>query len=490
MHIEKLTALLRKEHTTQLTVLGADLGSLINETSKVKKHIESERLSLLHNHLVMLGNLLNTEEWSTESISEQDSMSWLYQCMVPACKFNPAAIVLMDTPQFSLTGNIKGLEYLLNTAGLLMARLAGINKTASLFSAENNVFNAAFLVQNTSMSQTLIEKINHFFETGILPSYSQANVWLLDDFHSYTTLSESLLEIGILGLMGQAMGVKLQLSIVDIGTPYAALQFHLEYETDCQSKVSSKNDNLYIYTDQESEHDMAFYTQLNALSRYNMIVLPDYASLKNKLTMPSSEGDNTTIHASIMHQSNVARLLAELEEIDSSVHCQIYHPLHHDNASFQSQVVIPYNMITPYCYLGKEVLMNFDVITAFPSKGEEKDKCVLILEDNAHFFEAFRTFFSDIAEVVHARTVKEACRYINADNPVDLIISDLRLEDGETGYDFIEKRPLRARSIKTVACSALQDEKDRAVSSGFDDFLLKPLSATHVRALKQQLQHM
>ena len=115
-------------------------------------------------------------------------------------------------------------------------------------------------------------------------------------------------------------------------------------------------------------------------------------------------------------------------------------------------------------------------------------RTILVVEDNPKNMKLVRDVleFSGY-DVIEAVTGEDGVR-MAGQTPVDLVLMDLQLP----GIDGIEALRLiragdRNRDIPVVAvtASAMSDERERALASGFDGYVEKPIS---VRALAQQVE--
>ena len=113
---------------------------------------------------------------------------------------------------------------------------------------------------------------------------------------------------------------------------------------------------------------------------------------------------------------------------------------------------------------------------------------VLVVEDNPRNLKLVRDVLTHYGfEVIEATTGEEGVR-LAAQVAPDLVLMDLQLP----GIDGTEAlRLLRGaestRSVPVVAVTAfaMDDDRERALASGFDGYVEKPIS---VRALPQQVE--
>jgi CheY-like chemotaxis protein len=109
---------------------------------------------------------------------------------------------------------------------------------------------------------------------------------------------------------------------------------------------------------------------------------------------------------------------------------------------------------------------------------------VLLVEDDAHTREAMRWMLLQAgATVVAVATCLEALDLLDADPPTDVVVSDLGLPL-MSGYELIERiaERRRARGLPVppacaVSAHAREVDRQRALTSGFDMYLAKPVTA-------------
>ncbi len=102
---------------------------------------------------------------------------------------------------------------------------------------------------------------------------------------------------------------------------------------------------------------------------------------------------------------------------------------------------------------------------------------ILFLEDNEEFAKNTTTFLNlYFKKVVHKTTIEDAMHHFN-DNRVDVIITDIKVEDGN-GLDFIIEVRLVDKSIPIVVLSAHKDEDFlfKAIPLGILSYELKPIN--------------
>ncbi|TDX01218.1 response regulator transcription factor [Dinghuibacter silviterrae] len=120
----------------------------------------------------------------------------------------------------------------------------------------------------------------------------------------------------------------------------------------------------------------------------------------------------------------------------------------------------------------------------------DKGKRIVIVEDDFIVGEQLRIFFSRMYTVLLVTTVKEARRVLEEKTP-DLVITDVLLPGGQSGFDVIRfmRRHSRYLHVPILAMSGLHDE-EKAISAlrfGANDFLTKPV---HLRTLELKVENL
>jgi CheY-like chemotaxis protein len=107
-----------------------------------------------------------------------------------------------------------------------------------------------------------------------------------------------------------------------------------------------------------------------------------------------------------------------------------------------------------------------------------KKKKILIVEDDY----SSKLYLNKVLErigatLLNASDGKEALDIYNANPDIDIILMDIQLPvlDGYTCTKMIRES---GRGVVIIAQTAygLSDDRDRMISSGFNDFLIKPIS--------------
>ncbi len=102
---------------------------------------------------------------------------------------------------------------------------------------------------------------------------------------------------------------------------------------------------------------------------------------------------------------------------------------------------------------------------------------LLFLEDNEEFAKNTTSFLNlYFKKVVHKTTIEDALHHFN-ENRVDVIITDIKVEDGN-GLDFIIDVRLVDKSVPIVVLSAHKDEDFlfKAIPLGILSYELKPIN--------------
>lgn len=111
---------------------------------------------------------------------------------------------------------------------------------------------------------------------------------------------------------------------------------------------------------------------------------------------------------------------------------------------------------------------------------------ILIAEDdeiNFLYFESLIQLFNKKIDIIHAVNGKEAVIYVE-NNKVDLIFMDLKMPVMNGFEATIEIKRLKPK-MKVIAQTAYTGDIDRikAIESGCDDFLPKPLNKSMIESI-------
>ncbi|MDK8463671.1 sigma-54 dependent transcriptional regulator [Marinobacter sp. SS13-12] len=116
---------------------------------------------------------------------------------------------------------------------------------------------------------------------------------------------------------------------------------------------------------------------------------------------------------------------------------------------------------------------------------------ILLVEDDA----SLRTLLAEELEVDGYRVIcagtAEEGRRLALESGADLVVSDLRLPDGD-GLSILRQLQAEGRSVSFIIITAFGtvDQAVEALKAGADDFLTKPLSTDHLRLkIKRLLAH-
>src|SRR5579864_4335038 len=105
-------------------------------------------------------------------------------------------------------------------------------------------------------------------------------------------------------------------------------------------------------------------------------------------------------------------------------------------------------------------------------------KCILIVEDTANSRELLRMVLEKLGHVVieAGDGVEALCRL--QEQVPDLIFLDLKIP-APSGYELLKeiRNNARSSSVPVVArtADAMQGERERAISAGFNAYLTKPI---------------
>jgi len=104
---------------------------------------------------------------------------------------------------------------------------------------------------------------------------------------------------------------------------------------------------------------------------------------------------------------------------------------------------------------------------------------ILIVEDNEKNLKLVRDLLQHHGyRTVEARTAEDGLELATADPP-DLVLMDIELP-GIGGLEAVEKLKSDQRTAAIPVCaltaSAMEDDRERCLRAGFDDYLAKPIS--------------
>lgn len=116
-----------------------------------------------------------------------------------------------------------------------------------------------------------------------------------------------------------------------------------------------------------------------------------------------------------------------------------------------------------------------------------KNTKVLFLEDNVTFAEHTIYFLElYVKKVIHCTNMYDAIKTFNSE-VIDIIISDLRVEDG-IALDFIEKIRQKDTNIPIVVISAHKDEEFllKAIPLGLTAYEIKPIDFSSFKGILEK----
>jgi CheY-like chemotaxis protein len=106
------------------------------------------------------------------------------------------------------------------------------------------------------------------------------------------------------------------------------------------------------------------------------------------------------------------------------------------------------------------------------------DKTILLVEDdynNSYYFTELLSYTG--ANVISAESGEKAIELASSLKP-DLVLLDIGLPD-MTGYEVAERMRHKNPNIKIIALTAyaLEDERQKVINAGFNDFVSKPTTS-------------
>ena len=124
--------------------------------------------------------------------------------------------------------------------------------------------------------------------------------------------------------------------------------------------------------------------------------------------------------------------------------------------------------------------------------GKGADKNVLVADDNPAGRELVRETLRDlVSNLVEAENGSEALRKIRETKP-DLVLLDIQMPEMD-GYQVLSeiRRDPALRDLRVVALTAfaMQGDRERTLSAGFDDYITKPVTLAQLKEQLDQLSH-
>lgn len=116
----------------------------------------------------------------------------------------------------------------------------------------------------------------------------------------------------------------------------------------------------------------------------------------------------------------------------------------------------------------------------------KEDTIILIAEDDESNFLLFRAILGKSFNIIHAWNGKEAVELFKETNP-KLILMDIKMP-GMDGYEATQLIRSTCDSIPIIAVTAYAFEEDaeRILKMGFDDYLAKPIDRQSLLLLIQK----
>lgn len=107
----------------------------------------------------------------------------------------------------------------------------------------------------------------------------------------------------------------------------------------------------------------------------------------------------------------------------------------------------------------------------------KKNKILIVEDDETNFYLLYFFLSGTNVEIIHARSGKEAIDFFNENDDIEMVLMDLRLPDID-GFSVTEKIKAKKNKIPLIVISAFSgnQERQKAFSSGCDDFIVKPVS--------------
>lgn len=108
-----------------------------------------------------------------------------------------------------------------------------------------------------------------------------------------------------------------------------------------------------------------------------------------------------------------------------------------------------------------------------------KNKKVLIVDDDIkNIFVLSTTLQEQGMQSIHAKNGKEALNVLDKTDDIDIVLMDIMMPimNGYEAIKEIRKSPINSKlPIIAVTAKAMQEDKDKAIASGADDYLTKPI---------------
>ncbi|MBN1448177.1 MAG: response regulator [Bacteroidetes bacterium] len=119
----------------------------------------------------------------------------------------------------------------------------------------------------------------------------------------------------------------------------------------------------------------------------------------------------------------------------------------------------------------------------------ERQQNILVVEDDEQSQKYMRILLSREYAVHIAATGKQAWDIL-ANEPVDIILMDLSLRDGEDGLQITRKVRLdeRYRHIPIIALTAhaFPEDRKRSLDAGCNDYVSKPFQWVHLKTVMEK----
>ena len=116
--------------------------------------------------------------------------------------------------------------------------------------------------------------------------------------------------------------------------------------------------------------------------------------------------------------------------------------------------------------------------------GSGPEATVLVVEDEAHLAAGLKLNLElDGYRVINARTIREATAQLVQAAPIDLIVLDIMLPDGD-GYGFCRQLREAGQFVPVIMLTArgTAEERVKGLNAGADDYLPKPFALPELLA--------